>query len=311
MMDHTYQRFVTVAAKTPTHPPLDGTTIQVCRGVDGRTTIPWLSEVRMATLHLTAGAGDAPASLRIRTIRPVDLKDALARGFDDFMATPTHIMFLCVIYPIVGLVLGRLAFGYDVLPLLFPLVTGFVLIGPFAAIGLYELSRRREQGLEASWTDAFDVLGSPSFAAIAALGFLLMLIFIVWLAVADWIYVATLGDEPVASAGNFLDEILTTSSGWTLIILGNGVGFLFALLVLTISVVSFPLLLDRDVGAAPAIVTSIRVVFRSPFTMFLWGLMVASLLIIGSLPFFIGLAVVIPVLGHSTWHLYRRAVTTA
>ena len=265
----------------------------------------------MPTLHLTAGTEEALVRPQIRSIRSVDLKDALTRGLRDFVAMPTHIMFLCVIYPIVGLVLARLAFGYDVLPQLFPLMTGFVLIGPFAAIGLYELSRRREQGLEAYWTDAFDVLGSPSFAAIAALGFLLLLIFIIWLAAADWIYVATLGNKPVASVADFLSEVLTTSSGWKLIILGNGIGFLFALLVLTISAVSFPLLLDRDVGVAMAILTSVRLVFGSPFAMSLWGLIVAGLLVIGSLPFFIGLAIVIPVLGHSTWHLYRRAVTVA
>ena len=267
--------------------------------------------MRMPTLHLTAEARDAPARPQLRAIRPVDLKDALTRGLSDFVAMPTHIVFLCLIYPIVGLFLGRLAFGYDMLPLLFPLMAGFALLGPFAAIGLYELSRRREHGLEACWTDAFDVLGSPSFAAIAALGFLLMLIFTVWLAVADWIYVATFGNTPVASMGDFLDQILTTSSGWRLIILGNGIGFLFALLVLTIGVVSFPLLLDREVGVATAILTSTRLVCESPLAMSLWGLIVAALLVIGSLPFFIGLAVVIPVLGHSTWHLYRKAVIAA
>ena len=265
----------------------------------------------MPTLHLTAGADDAAAHPQIRAIQPIDLKDALVRGCSDFVAMPTHIMFLCVIYPIVGLVLARLALGYDVLPLLFPLMTGFVLIGPFAAIGLYELSRRREQGLEACWTDAFDVLGSPSFAAIAALGFLLMLIFIFWLAAADWIYLATFGNKPVASVADFLGEVLSTSSGWKLIVLGNGMGFLFALLALSISAVSFPLLLDRNVGVATAILTSVRLVCGSPVTMSLWGLIVAGLLVIGSLPFFIGLAVVMPVLGHSTWHLYRRAVITA
>ena len=262
----------------------------------------------MPTLHLTAGAGHVPARPQIRAIRPVDLKDALAGGLSDFVAMPTHIVFLCVIYPIVGLVLARLAFGYDMLPLLFPLMTGFVLIGPFAAIGLYELSRRREQGLEACWTDAFDVLGSPSFTAIAALGFLLMLIFSVWLTAADWVYVATFDNKPITSVKDFVDEIFTTSSGWKLIIFGNAIGFLFALLVLSISVVSFPLLLDHEVGVTSAILTSTRLVFASPGTMSLWGLIVAGLLAVGSLPFFIGLAVVMPVLGHSTWHLYRKAV---
>jgi uncharacterized membrane protein len=221
---------------------------------------------------------------------------------------PTHAVFLCLIYPIVGLLLARLTLGYEVLPLLFPLAAGFTLLGPFAAIGLYELSRRREQGLDASWQDAFDVLRSPSRGAIAALGLLLLAIFVIWIAVAQAIYIANFGYEPAASIPDFLHQVFTTPAGWMLIIVGNLVGFLFALAVLTISVVSFPLLLDRDVGAVEAVLTSVRVVAANPLMMAIWGLIVAGLLVIGSLPFFFGLAVVVPVLGHSTWHLYRKVV---
>ena len=237
-----------------------------------------------------------------------DLKDALARGLADFSAMPTHAVFLCLIYPIVGLVLARLLLGYDILPLLFPLAAGFALLGPFAAIGFYELSRRREQGLDVSWQDAFDVLRSPSRGAIAALAFLLLVIFAIWIAVAQAIYIANFGYEPAASIPDFLRQVLTTPAGWTLIIVGNGVGFLFAVAVLTISVVSFPLLVDRDVGAVEAVLTSVRAVAANPITMAIWGLIVAGLLAIGSLPLFFGLAVVVPVLGHATWHLYRKVV---
>ena len=261
----------------------------------------------MATLHAIAGAG-APAHPRIRTIGFSDLRDALARGFADFAAMPSHVIFIGLIYPIIGVVLGRLTLGYDVLSLLFPLAAGFALVGPFAANGLYELSRRRENGLSATWKNAFDVLHSPSLGAIAALGILLMVIFAVWLLVAQAIYVATFGDTPAASIPGFIENVLTTPEGWTLIVVGNGVGFLFALAVLTISVVSFPLLLDRDVGAPVAVLTSVRAVAANPVVMAAWGLIVAALLLIGSLPFFIGLAIVVPVLGHATWHLYRKVV---
>jgi uncharacterized membrane protein len=262
----------------------------------------------MAVSHVITGADGSPTRLAVRTLSLSDLKDALAKGIDDFSAMPSHALFLCIIYPIAGLVLGRLAIGYDVLPLLFPLMAGFALIGPLAAIGLYEMSRRREQGLDISWRHILDVRHRPTFGAIVTLGVLLMAIFLIWIAVAQAIYVATFGYLPAASIPDFFRQVLTTPEGWTLIVVGNGVGFLFAVLVLTISVVSFPLLIDRDVGAAGAIVTSVRVVLANPVIMAVWGLIVALLLAVGSIPLLFGLAVVMPVLGHATWHLYRRAV---
>jgi uncharacterized membrane protein len=264
----------------------------------------------MATSQVTASAAESGAQPHVRVIGPADLKLALVRGVDDFTAMPSHAMFLCVIYPLVGLVLSRLAFGYDVLPLLFPLVSGFALVGPFAAIGLYELSRRREQGLDVSWRRALDVWRSPAFGSILLLGVLLMAVFLIWLAAAQSIYVANFGYAPAASIPDFLKQVFTTRAGWALILVGNGVGFLFAVLVLAISVVSFPLLLDRNVGVAVAVLTSIRAVRTNPGMMALWGLIVAALLVIGSIPFLLGLTVVLPVLGHATWHLYRRVVET-
>jgi len=260
----------------------------------------------MTHVHALMGAESSPPVVRTMAVR--DLKDVLRRGMADFSAMPSHAIFLCLIYPIVGLILARLSVGYDVLSLLFPLAAGFALVGPFAAIGFYELSRQREQGLEPSWQNAFDVLHSPSRGAIFALGFLLLMIFVIWVAVAQAIYIANFGYEAAASIPHFLRQVFTTPAGWLLIIVGNGVGFLFALSVLIISVVSFPLLVDRDVGAVEAVLTSLRAVAANPIPMVVWGLIVAGLLVIGSIPFFVGLAVVVPVLGHSTWHLYRKVV---
>jgi uncharacterized membrane protein len=244
----------------------------------------------------------------VRRISPSDLYQSLARGVDDFAAMPSHAVFLCVIYPLLGIFLVALTVGHSMLPLAFPIAAGFALVGPLAAIGLYELSRRREAGLDSSSSHALDVLHSPSLAAIVALGFLLMAIFLIWLAVAEAIYIANFGYSAPASLSQFASEVFNTPAGWTLIIAGTGVGFLFAVMVLTIGAISFPLLLDRDVGAAVALLTSIRVVVENPLTMALWGFIVAALLVIGSIPFFLGLTVVMPVLGHATWHLYRRAV---
>jgi uncharacterized membrane protein len=262
----------------------------------------------MAYSNILVGAGPRPARPAIRQISVADLRDVLVKGMDDFYAMPTHAIFLCIIYPIVGFILARLTFGYSILPLLFPLASGFALVGPAAALGLYELSRRKEAGLDASASRALNVFESSSIGAIAALGFLLLVIFAIWVAVANAIYIANFGYASPSSIKEFLHDVLTTRAGWMLIIVGNGIGLLFAILVLTISVVSFPLLLDRDVGAAVALLTSIRAVIRNPVTMAVWGLIVAALLIIGSIPFFFGLTVVMPVLGHATWHLYRKVV---
>ena len=244
----------------------------------------------------------------IRRIGLSDLHDALRRGWEDFKEVPSHAIILCVIYPILGLGLARAVLGYSVLPLLFPLAAGFALLGPFAALGLYELSRRRELGMRASAWDALDVFSSPSFGAMLGVGTLLLALFVVWIAVAQAIYVATFGYEGVTGASDFVRRVLTTPQGWWLIVVGCGVGFLFALVALCISVVSFPLMLDRHASAGEAMVTSLRVVAANPVTMAAWGLIVAALLVAGSIPLFLGLAVVVPLLGHATWHLYRKVI---
>jgi uncharacterized membrane protein len=245
---------------------------------------------------------------RVARIRAADLKHALLAGIDDFAASRTDVIVLCVIYPVLGLILFRLAAGHQLLPLLFPLASGFALVGPFAAIGLYEMSRRREQGIPTGWADALGVVHSPAIAAIVLLGLVLMAIFLLWLAVAEAIYLLTLGPEAPLSAGAFFHDLFATSAGWTMIVVGIGVGFLFAVVVLAIGAVSFPLLLDRAAGLDTAVATSVHAVLANPGPMALWGMIVAGSLVIGSIPFFLGLVVVMPVLGHATWHLYRRII---
>jgi len=244
----------------------------------------------------------------VRKIGLSDLTDALRLGWEDFKAIPTHAVVLCLIYPVLGFVIFRAVLGASLLPLLFPLAAGFTLIGPFAGLGLYELSRRRERGEEPSAMDAMHVLRAPSFGAILGLGMFLLVLFGIWIAAADAIYVATFGHAPAASIPDFATRVLTTPEGWTLIIIGCAVGFLFAVVSLCISVVSFPLMLDRHATAIDAIRTSLRAVKMNPFPMAVWGVIVAMLLAVGSLPFFVGLCVVLPVLGHASWHLYRKVV---
>lgn len=257
--------------------------------------------------HVGEG-GTVDGALPVRRIGVGDVMDALIQGHEDFQSARTDVIFLCFLYPLLGFLFGWLAAGYYMVPLMFPLVSGFALIGPLAAVGLNEMSRRRELGAEINWTDAFGVLRAPSIGAIAMLGAILVVIFLTWLAVANGLYLVTLGPEPPESITAFVYDLFYTSAGWQMIVAGIVIGFVFAALVLTVSVVAFPLLLDRKVGLGTAIRTSIRAVRVNPVPMAVWGMIVAVGLVVGSAPLFLGLVIVLPVLGHATWHLYRKVV---
>lgn len=244
----------------------------------------------------------------VRSLTFDDLHHALRAGYEDFLATRADVIFIAVIYPLAGLVLVGMGMQMDMVPLLAPLVAGFALLGPVAAVGLYEISRQREMGNDAHWLDAFGVFRSPSFGAILMLGFYLTMLFLVWLMAAQAIYAQTLGPEPPASLPAFVKDVVSTPQGWTMVFAGTAVGFLFALIALAISVVSFPLLLERKVGVPIAVVTSVTVLRKNPRVILGWGAIVAAFLVVGSIPVLLGLIVVMPLLGHATWHLYRRAI---
>jgi uncharacterized membrane protein len=261
-----------------------------------------------SAFHVYFGPEAVAATPRVRRFSAGDCFSALKEGLDDFLAMPTYPVFVGLFYAVAGIALFAMTSLGKALHLAFPLAAGFALIGPFVAIGLYEMSRRRERGLVVRGRDAFTVLRSPALPSILAFGLVLLAIFAAWIFAAELIYVWLYGPNPPAAANSFLRDVLTTHRGWTLIVVGGLVGFCFAALTLAISVVSFPLMLDRDIGLVPALDASWRVTLANPFSVALWGLIVAVALILGSLPLFFGLAVVIPVLGHATWRLYRKAI---
>jgi uncharacterized membrane protein len=262
----------------------------------------------MAQAHVSTAIGGNAEIPTIRDITVADVIDALRHGFEDFWKHPSHYAFAAMIYPVVIVMIGLWVSEQNVLPLLYPLASGFALIGPFAALIFYEISRRDELGLDTSWKYGFAALRSPAFPAMLSMGLLLCVLFVAWLIVAQILFTGLFGAEPPASIPAMLGQILTTGQGWTLIGLGNLIGAVFALVVLSISVVSFPLMLDRHVGARTAIETSIRATSVNTWPVLVWGFLVAVLIAVGMATLFLGLVIIMPALGHASWHLYRKMV---
>ena len=270
-----------------------------------RSTFGYASSVANSVGSQAIAGKDVP---QIRTLTLDDLREALRKGWADVMAFRSDVVFVCLLYPVIGGVLAALALKGNSLQLIFPALSGFALAGPVAAVGLYEMSRRREQGLPTSWLAYLDVIKSPKFGGILILSLFHVVIFLVWIMAANLIFDATLGPDAPISVAAFARDVFTTGAGWAMIIIGMAVGFAFSVAVLAISVVSFPLLLDRDVSLPTAVVTSVQVALKNPVPIGVWGLIVAGSLALGALPALLGLVLVLPILGHSTWHLYKRAV---
>jgi len=244
----------------------------------------------------------------VRKITAADLNKSLADGWRDFMEMRGDIIFLALLYPLVGIVAAIAIVGGPLIPLFLPIAAGIGLLGPVVAVGFYEMARRREMGLHSNWPHFLDVRKRPSFDEIAGVSGLLLAIFALWLFAAGALYVALFGWVEPASTGTFLTEVFTTERGWALIVIGGIIGAVFAAIVLAFSVVSMPMLVDCNTNAASAVKTSVRATRANPAMMLRWGIIVAVLLVVGSIPLFIGLAVVLPWLGYSTWHLYTRLV---
>jgi uncharacterized membrane protein len=255
----------------------------------------------------------------VRTIHADDLNWALREGWNDFLDLRGDLLFVGLLYPLIGIAAAVMTTSAPLLPFFVPVVAGVGLLGPLAAVGFYEMARRREAGLQSNWRHFLDVRNRPGWDDIGMVAGLLVVLFAMWLAAAGGLYLLLWGFwappwlsdyvwyEP-HSVGDFVSRLFSTGEGWALIILGSAVGLGFAAIVLATSVVSLPMLVDRDVDAATAVTTSWRAARANPGAMARWGFTVAGLLVLGSIPLFIGLAAVLPWLGYSTWHLYTRLV---
>jgi uncharacterized membrane protein len=252
-----------------------------------------------------AAAEPRPA---VRRIGVGDIRWALAKGWQDYNAKRGDVVIVAVLYPLMGFVAAVAAMNANFVPLLLPLLAGLSILGPAVASGFYELARRRDEGLDDGWVHFFAPLFSRRVVGLAVMTAALLVLFLAWLWVAWAIYVETLGALRPTDAADFLAKLLRTSQGWDLILIGNLAGLAFAAVVLVVSFVAFPMLVDRPVDPLTAVGTSLRAFAQNPITVLIWGLTVAVLLVVGALAAFIGLAVVLPVVGYATWHLYTRVV---
>jgi uncharacterized membrane protein len=262
----------------------------------------------MATRTIAREEARGTQPIPIRTISDEDLRFALREGMNDFLAMRGDIVFAGLIYTLIGLAAVVMTTNGALMPYFFPVVAGVGLLGPIAAVGFYELARRREDGLESGWRHFLDVRKRPAADDVGMVAGLLLLIFFLWLLAAAALYGLLFGWTTPESIPEFLGMVFTTARGWALIVAGAAVGGIFGWLVLALSVVSLPMLVDRDVDAAQAVSTSWQAAHANKGPMLRWGLIVLGLLVLGSIPLFVGLAVVLPWLGYSTWHLYTRLV---
>ena len=244
----------------------------------------------------------------VRQITTADLQWALSEGWKDFRDKRGDLIFAGFLYPVICILAVVITFNDPLLPLFFPLIAGISIAGPAVASGFYELARRREEGADSTWWHFLDPLRGRSRTPLIMLTFGLAVLFIGWLFAAYLIYDLTFGATAPMRVGDLFGRLFSTPEGWAMIVAGNLAGFAFAIATLVFSVVSFPMVVDKPVDAETAVRTSLKAVRRNPWPVAGWGLRVAALLALGTIPLGIGLAVILPWLGYSTWHLYTRLV---
>ncbi len=240
-------------------------------------------------------------------ITAADIAEALGQGLRDFQAKPLYGLAFGGLYAVGGIIILLSLTAFNMVYLAYPLAAGFALIGPFVAIGLYEVSRRRETGEPISFPAIWSTITSRS--EIGWMAFVTLFIFLIWMYQVRLLIALLIGlNASFSSLQEFIRVVLTTNEGLVFLVVGNLVGAALSLVLFSLTVVSFPLLLEREVDFITAMITSVRSVVMSPLPMIGWAAVVVVLLMISALPYFLGLIVTLPVLGHATWHLYRRIV---
>ena len=250
----------------------------------------------------------APRLPAVRSVTFADLRGALAAGWADFAAVPQFGLFFGGIYTLGGLVILALLTVLHAPWLIIPVAVGFPLIGPFVAVGLYEVSRRRAAGESLRWGEVLSVVFQQRNRQLGWTAFVVLFIFWVWIYQVRLLIALFLQSSSFASIDGFLAVVTTTQQGLVFLAVGTLVGAVLAFVLYATSVITMPLLLDRDIDLVSAMIVSFQVIHRSPGVMIAWGVFIAIVTLVALVPAFLGLLVALPVLGHATWHLYVRAV---
>lgn len=238
-------------------------------------------------------------------ITVAELFAVLSDGWFDFRRAPAYGMFFSAVYVIGGFALIYL--GAGTVSWVLTVSLGFPLVAPFAAVGLYEVSRRLEAGEDLSWSEVLGVVIAEKDRQIPWIGAIIVIAFLFWTFLAHMIFALFMGLSAMTNISNSY-EVFLTGQGFLMALVELGVGGAFAFLIFSITLVSLPLLLEKEVDFVTAMLLSMAVVTQNLPVMLLWAVMISALLILGMLPAFLGLFVALPVLGHATWHLYRRAL---
>jgi uncharacterized membrane protein len=241
----------------------------------------------------------------VQTVAATDIGACLSAGLSDFLRAPAFGMVFSAVYVLGGLVLFLVATASGQEWWLIPFVVGFPLLAPFAAVGLYEVSRRIEIGEPLIWREVLGVVIAQRNRQIPSMAMVILLIFMFWVFMAHTIFALFMGLQSLTNITSS-PEVLLRGSGPVMLAVGSVIGTGFALALFSFTVAGLPVLLERELDFISAIILSVRAVIANAGVMALWGLCIAALLFLGMLPVFLGLFVALPVLGHASWHMYRR-----
>jgi uncharacterized membrane protein len=242
----------------------------------------------------------------VATLSIADLAEVTAAGIRDFRAAPQFGLFFGGIYAVAGWVLLVMLYVYNLYYLVYPIAMGFALVAPFASVGFYSVSDFLERGKPLSWGAVFDAVREATNRDLRWMALITGFTFFMWIDYAAILFLTIMGFDALGPQA--FKEIFTTTHGWFFLLVGNLAGAVIAVIVFSISVVTYPMLYDRDIDFVTAMVTSVRVVFANPVVMLIWCAFIALLTGISLITVFTGLFFMLPVLGHASWHLYRRAV---